>query len=119
MEAVAQTTTQEIINHHLSAFLDADLNEIMKDYTEDSEVITPDGPLKGLSSISSFFGEVFKIVPNGSTFQMKQMIFRDTITYLAWSCDSSFVSIPLGTDSFIIKDNKILYQTLAAHIIPK
>ena len=119
MEAVAQTKTQEVINHHLSAFLDADLNEIMKDFTEESELLTPDGALKGLNSISSFFGQVFKIVPKGSTFEMKQMIVRDSIAYLAWSCDSSFVSIPLGTDSFIIKNDKILYQTLAAHIVPK
>ena len=49
MEAVAQTKTQEVINHHLSAFLDADLNEIMKDFTEDSELLTPDGALKGLN----------------------------------------------------------------------
>ncbi len=119
MEAVAQTKTQEVINHHLSAFLEADLNEIMKDFTEESELLTPDGALKGLNSISSFFGEVFKIMPKGSAFEMKQMIVRDGIAYLTWTCDSSFVSVPLGTDSFIIKNDNILYQTLAAHIIPK
>lgn len=119
MEAVKQTKAQEVLNHHLSAFLNADLNEMMKDYTEDSELLTPNGPLKGLNSISNFFAEAFKIVPKGSAFEMKQMIIRDDILYLAWSCDSSFVSIPLGTDSFIIENDKILYQTLAAHIIPK
>ncbi len=119
MEAVTQTKTQEVINHHLSAFLEADLNEIMKDFTEESELLTPDGALKGLNSISSFFGEVFKIMPKGSAFEMKQMILRDGISYLTWTGDSSFVSVPLGTDSFIIKNDKILYQTFAAHIIPK
>ena len=119
MEAVAQTKTQEVIDHHLSAFLDADLNEIMKDFTEDSELLTPDGALKGLNSISSFFGEAFKIMPKGSTLEMKQMIVKDGIAYLAWTGDSFFVNVPLGTDSFIIRNNKILYQTLVAHIIPK
>ena len=42
MEAVAQTKTQEVIDHHLSAFLDADLHEIMTDFTEESELLTPE-----------------------------------------------------------------------------
>ena len=37
MEAITQTKTQEIVNHHLSGFSEADVNEIMKDFTEESE----------------------------------------------------------------------------------
>ena len=119
METVSQTKTQEILNHHLSAFMDADIDEILKDFTEESELLTPDGALKGLSAIRSFLEEVFKMVPKGSTFEPKQMIVRDNLAYITWSGESTFVSIPLGTDSFIMENGKILYQTLAAHIIPK
>lgn len=119
METVTQTKTQEILNHHLSAFMEADVDEILKDFTEESELLTPDGALKGLNAIRSFLEEVFKMVPKGSTLEPKQMIVRDNLAYIAWSGESPFVSIPLGTDSFIIENDKILYQTLAAHIIPK
>lgn len=119
MEAAIQTNIQAVLHHHLSAFIEADVNEIIKDFTEESELLTPDGALKGLNAIRSFFEEVFKIIPKGSTLDMKQMIVRDNVAYLAWTCESSFVSIPLGTDSFIMENDKILYQTLAAHIIPK
>ncbi len=60
MEAISETKTQEVVTRHLSAFNDADVDEILKDFTEDSELLTPDGPLKGLAVIRSFYGEVFK-----------------------------------------------------------
>lgn len=119
METILQTKTQEILNHHLSAFLETDVNEIMKDFTEASELLTPQGALKGLDAIRSFFEEIFKITPKGTVLEMKQMIIRGNVAYVVWSAESSFVSIPLGTDTFIMEDDKILYQILAAHIIPK
>ena len=119
MEAAIQTSTQAVLNHHLSAFAEANVNELMKDFTEESELLTPDGAFKGMSAIRSFFEEVFKIIPKGSLLELKQMVVRDNLAYLAWTCESSLVHIPLGTDSFIIKQDKILYQTLAAHIVPK
>jgi hypothetical protein len=34
MSTVLITRTEEILNHHVSAFVEADLDEIMKDYVE-------------------------------------------------------------------------------------
>ena len=41
MQATLQTTTKEIPHHHVSAFLKADLEEILKDFSEESELLTP------------------------------------------------------------------------------
>jgi hypothetical protein len=60
METILQTKTQEILDHHVSAFVETDVNEVMKDFTEASELLTPGGPLKGLNAIRSFFEEIFK-----------------------------------------------------------
>jgi len=40
---INEALTKEILVHHLTAFGNNDLNEIMKDYTEESEVLTPNG----------------------------------------------------------------------------
>ena len=119
MESVVQTITQEVLNHHLSAFADADVDEILKDYDEDSELLTPDGAFKGLNAIRSFFDESFKIFPKGSALELKQYIVRDEIIYVTWSGESSFVSIPMGTDTFIFQEDKIRVQTVAAQIVFK
>lgn len=119
MEATLQTKTKEVLDHHLSAFMEADVDEVLKGFSEESEILTPQGPVKGLSAIRSFLEEIFKIVPKGSTLELKQEIIRDNMAYIVWSGESVFVSIPLGTDTFMIEGDKILYQTLAAQIIPK
>jgi hypothetical protein len=75
--------------------------------------------LKGLDAIQSFFEETFKIIPKGSTVEIKQQIIRDNIAYIVWSGESSFVRIPLGADTFIIENDKIAFQILIAQIIPK
>lgn len=119
MEATLQTKTKEILDHHVSAFMEADVEEIMKDYSEQSELLTPQGPVKGLSSIRSFLEETFKAVPKGSALEIKQELIRDNIAYIVWAGESPFVNVPMGTDTFIIEGDKIMYQFLAAHIIPK
>lgn len=119
MEVIKETKTQEVVARHLSAFNDAAIDEILEDFTEESELLTPDGPLKGLAALRAFYGEVFKMVPKGSALEIKQMIVRGNVAYVAWTCDSPFVTIPIGADTFLVEGDKIKYQTLGAHIIPK
>jgi len=119
MSTVQVTRTEEILNHHVSAFVETDLDEIMRDYTTNSELLTLQGPVKGLGGIRSFFEEIFKIAPKGSTFDLKQMLIRDNMAYIVWAGESSFVSIPFGADTFIMENDKILFQCLGAHIVPK
>ena len=119
MDATFQTKTKEILDHHVSAFIEADIEEIMKDFAEQSELLTPQGPLKGLTAIRSFFEEIFKALPKGSPLEITQEIIRDNIAYIVWKVESSFVSIPIGTDTFVMEGDKIIYQALASHIIPK
>ena len=119
METILQTKTEEILNHHVAAFIETDVAEIMKDYTETSELLTPNGAVKGINAIQSFFEEIFKAMPKGSTLELKQQIIRDHMAYVVWSGESAFVSIPVGTDTFIMDNDKIKFQNLAAHIIHK
>ena len=119
METTSQTKTKEILDHHISAFIETDIEEILQDFSEQSELLTPQGPFKGSAAIRSFYEEVFKIWPKGSTLEIKQEFIRDNIAYIFWTGESSFVSIPFGTDTFVMDGDKIIYQTLAAQIIPK
>jgi len=119
METMLQTKTKTILDHHVSSFLEADMEEIMKDFSEQSELLTPQGALKGTSAIRVFFEEIFKLIPKGSTLELKQEIIRDNIAYVVWASESIFATIPMGTDTFIMEEDKIRYQILAAHIIPK
>lgn len=114
-----ETETNEILMHHLTAFGNNDLDAIMEDYTDESEVLTPDGPLKGLHAIRKFFDDFFKAIPTGSAFEMKQLIVTGPIGYITWSSESAAAHIPMGTDTFFMEGEKIRYHTVADYRLTK
>lgn len=104
---------EQVLVHHLTAFGNNDLDEIIKDYTETSVIMTPNSSINGLVAIRIFFENFFAAVPIGSAFSMKQKIIVGHIAYIAWSSESTQAKIPMGTDTFVFEDNKIKYHTVA------
>ena len=105
--------------HHLTAFGNNDLDEIMKDYTKDSEVLTPEGSLTGLDAIRKFFSDYFLVIPAGSAFELKQLAVTQNIAYVLWSSESANAEIPIGTDTFVLENGKIRFHTVADYRIGK
>ncbi|RDV16524.1 nuclear transport factor 2 family protein [Pontibacter diazotrophicus] len=109
----SETVTRDILTHHLTAFGNNDLDGIMKDYTAESEVLTPEGPLKGLAAIRKFFEDFFIAIPTGSAFEMKQLTVTGNVAYIAWASESAVAKIPMGTDTFFLEGDKIRFHTVA------
>lgn len=113
-------TPEAVMSHHLKAFAENDLAEIMKDYTDESELWSPQGRVAGLAAIEEFFAQAFGLVPAGqTTFNLTQQIMNDDTVFIAWNTDSPVATVPLETDTFLFKDGKIALQTVAALINPK
>ena len=120
MEILESKTTEAVLYHHLEAFVNADLDELLKDYTEESEVWTNDGVLAGIDAISQFYRYVFTILPkNQSQLTLKQKIVKDDRVFITWMADSPFINIPMGNDGFLINEGKIVWQIACAHIVQK
>lgn len=120
MQPIQTDTIETILHHHTEAFVNNDIGEIMKDYTEQSEIWTPNGAVVGLEAIASFYTYVFALLPKESTkLELKQKLIKDEKAYIAWSAESPVVHIPAGSESFEIKDGKIRWQSTSAHIIHK
>lgn len=113
------TSTEQILMHHLIAFGDNNLDEILKDYTEQSVIMTPEGVVKGLAEIRKFFKDFFEVIPTGSSFTMKQKNVEGNIAYIAWASESSSNKIPMGTDTFVFEGDKIQYHTVADYRVKK
>ena len=58
-------------------------------------------------------------MPPGSDIDIKQPLIDGELACLYWSGESESVKIPFATDTFIIRDGKIVKQTFAAQIKPK
>ena len=119
MATTQEATTNAVLTHHLTAFGDNDLDEILKDYTEESQVLTATGPLKGLAAIKGMFEDFFVKIPTGSDFEKQQVSVVDNVAYVAWNSKSAVATIPLGTDTFFLEGDKIRLHTVASYVAPE
>lgn len=108
---MSQTLSAEaIVEHHTQALIDKDLDEILKDYTEESVIITQTAIFRGLDELRTFFTEVLSIIPEGfwDSYTVTKQVVVGEILYDVWEAKPWF---PLGTDTLLIRDGKILVQT--------
>lgn len=109
-----QITAESVLLHHLETLGNNDLDGLMKDYTEHSEVWTPDGEIVGLTAISSFYTYAFTLFPKGNTtLELKKMTTKGDKVYIIWTADSPVVTVSFATDCFEIKNGKIVWQSTA------
>ncbi|TCC98271.1 nuclear transport factor 2 family protein [Pedobacter psychroterrae] len=109
-------TADQILSHHLVAFGNNDLDEIMKDYTEESIVFAEKGVVSGIEAIREFFTEMFLMIPSGSEFEMMHMNVVLNVSHIIWSSKSSTADIPFGTDTFVFEQDKIRFHTVSAYL---
>ncbi|MGI9539950.1 MAG: nuclear transport factor 2 family protein [Miltoncostaeaceae bacterium] len=114
-------STQSVIEHHLAAFAEGDVDAMLEDYTEDSLLMTPEGNRKGLSELRAAFEGMLATLfePGTYEFTMDAMHIEGDLGFIAWSANCRSADVVLGTDTFIVRDDKITLQTFAAHIEPK
>jgi hypothetical protein len=115
-----EPSVEAVFHHHLEAFKNNDLEELIKDYTNESEIWSPEGKIIGLEGIAAFFTYVFTLLPKDSTrFELKYLVAKEEKVYILWNAESPFISIPFASDCFEINRGKILWQSIAAHIVAK
>ena len=111
--------TELVLLHHLAAF-EAGVDAILADYADDAVLLTAKGALHGHDQIRPVFqwllSNVFK--PN-SPFTMVKQLVEGEIAYIVWSAESERYRVPLATDTYLIRDGKIVTQTFAARLEPK
>ncbi len=118
---LARTSTriEQTLLRHIEAFAKGDLDALMSDYCQDAVLITPDGVLRGSGEIETFFEELLADFPPGSTFEVSQSIAERTMAYIVWSGRSEHFDIPFATETFMVRDGKILAQTFTSQMYPR
>lgn len=112
--SIDEAITQQVLDHHWQTFRDNDLEGVMADYTEESILVTPDKTFRGLQEITENFKGAFAAFPKDSTeMTLKQSEVVGDIGYIIWSAKTPAFTLSFGTDTFIIRDGKIIRQTYA------
>ena len=112
--AISEDKTQEVLDHHWEAFSQNDMEAVMADYTEESVLITPDRTYKGMEEIRTNFENAFEAFPKDqTTFELNKSVVEGDVAYILWQAKTPTFNLSYATDTFIIRDGKIISQTYA------
>ena len=112
--------TQDIVDHHLKCFGEGDLDGILSDYTSTAVLFMPDGPRKGTAAIRPVFAALLaEFGKPGTTFAITHVAVDGDHAYILWTADTVDNVYEMGTDTFVVRDGKIIAQSFAGSIKPK
>jgi predicted SnoaL-like aldol condensation-catalyzing enzyme len=107
-----------VVRKHLYAFLQGQgADAIVSDYDQGAKLFTESHVFIGKPEIHRFFTQFLDALPPGAIerFKLKSLHADGTIAFITWSVTGD---IPLGTDTFVVVDGRIVSQTFAMHGAP-
>ena len=113
-------TVEQVLEQHTQAVKDQDIERIAFDYAENAVFITTSDNknnlerniIKGKEAIKNVFRSVFtNIIPLGSKMEFTNQVVEGEIAYITWKAESKAFLIPSATDTFLIRNGKIVAQT--------
>src|SRR4051812_43230270 len=114
------STTEEVLERHVKAFFEGNLERIVSDYSADAVLFTPSGPLKGHDPIREFYRELIREFGQpGTTFSMQVQSIDGEFAYAVWSAETAGNVYEMATDTHVVRDGKIVAQSFAGVIKPK
>jgi hypothetical protein len=111
---ISTEQTLSVISNHLHTFMTGQgADALARDYDVHAILYAPDGVCRGVDEIRGFFEAFLDSLPKQALelFDIRCQEANGELGYIVWSVGEL---IPLGTDTFLIKDGKIVQQTYAA-----
>lgn len=111
----ATSDTEAVVRRHLQAFLEQrGVDAIVADYDHDAVLCTEDAVHRGTEQIAGFFTAFLAALPDGALdrFALRAMRVEGSTAFITWAVGEE---IPLGTDTFVVADGKVVAQTFAMH----
>ncbi|MFO1320525.1 MAG: nuclear transport factor 2 family protein [Burkholderiales bacterium] len=106
--------TETVVRRHLQAFVEQQgLDAILHDYADDARFLTEATVYCGKPGIRQFFVDFMASLPPNAIdeFSLHALRAEGDVAYITWSAGRE---LPLGTDTFVVRDGRIVSQTFAA-----
>lgn len=114
------TTTREVLDRHLNAFLQHDIDGVLSDYGKDIVFFTADGPLHGVEAIRPLFETLItEFRKPGANFNMDRYLVEGDHGYILWSAETADNVYEMATDTFVVQEGRIVAQSFTARKSPK
>jgi ketosteroid isomerase-like protein len=113
-------STKDVIENHIRRFRGGNLEGILDDYSHEAMLFTPAGLLRGRSEIEALFKSLLaEFAKPGASDMVHTEVFEGEYAYLVWSAETADSYYELATDTFLVRNGKIVMQSFAAKIKPK
>jgi len=113
-------STKDVVDNHLKSFGERDLKGILSDSGPGAVLFTPEGPLRGIDAIRPFFQAMLtEFGKPGAAFSLKQQFVEGDYAYILWTAETADNVYELGTDTFVVRDGKIVVQSFAGKVTLK
>lgn len=112
------SVTETVVRNHLQAFLEQNgIAAILNDYDENARFYSEAKIYQGKQEIHGFFMDFIRSLPAGGIdhFSLRSLRVAGDVAFITWSVGSD---IPLGTDTFVVDNGKIVSQTFAMYAVP-
>jgi hypothetical protein len=109
----AEASTETVLQNHLRAAR-IGVDAIMRDYSDHSVLVTHGATYRGLAEIRDFFAALFKQLPTGffDAIRLNRQEIVGEVAYILWEKEPL---ITQATDTFLVRNGKILVQTFTAY----
>ena len=107
------SATEAVVLAHLQAFVEQKgVAAIVADYDDDARFHSEARTYRGKQQIGDFFADFIASLPPGAAdrFSLRSLRIDGDLAYITWSAGRE---IPLGTDTFVVRNGKIVAQTFA------
>lgn len=113
-------TTREILDRHINAFLACDVPGVLSDYGKDIVLLTANGPLRGIDGVRPLFETLIaEFKQPGSRFNLTNLHVEGDYGYILWNAETPDNVYETATDTFVVRDGRIVAQSYTASIRPK
>jgi hypothetical protein len=119
-------STKEVLERHLKYLSAGELKGFLADYAPDAVVFRPvgfagvGGIAKGYMEFGPAFTALFKeFARPGTRFEVRQRAIEGDYAYIIWEAETADNIYELGSDTYVIKNGKIVFQSFAGKIVPK
>jgi SnoaL-like domain len=113
--------SEKVVKQFLANWDARNLDAMMTSYTDDSAVLIPQQkPFKGKEQIHTLMkGFVDDFSKPGAVWDTYAVTAEGQIVYILWKGETGANKFPFGSNTFVVKDGKIAYQTIAFSPVAK
>lgn len=113
-------STSDVLANHLRTFAEGNLEELLSDYAPDAVFFAQDGPRIGPAALRPMFGSLIaEFAKPGASFSLRQQSVHGDCAYIWWTAETVDNVYEMATDTFVVREGRIVAQSFTAEIISK